>query len=91
MIPVFIDLCNLGKQKFKLLYRGSRDGYGAADFHSKCDERPNTITIIETTKGFIFGGYTQASWSSTNKGYKFDSRAFLFSLVNPFKKRLLAK
>lgn len=79
---------NSSKQhKFQLLYRGSRDGFSAADFHSKCDSRANTITIIETSKGFVFGAFTQASWSSGESGvYKLDPNAFLFSLVNPFEK-----
>jgi hypothetical protein len=47
-------------KKWTLMYRGSRDGFMAANFHGRCDGRPNTLTIIETTKGYIFGGYTPA-------------------------------
>ena len=77
----------------ELLYRGSRDGFGSADFHSKCDNRPNTVSIIKTTKGYIFGGYTQVGWSNGgNEGcYSNDSRAFLFSLVNRFKKPFISE
>lgn len=71
--------------QIKLLYRASRHGFRAADFHAKCDNRANTITLIQTTKGYIFGGYTQARWTSDNK-YHRDSSAFLFSLVNKFNK-----
>ena len=34
---------------FSLLYRGSRDGQTDQSFHSKCDEKGCTLTVIETT------------------------------------------
>ena len=40
-----------------------------------------TLTIIKTTKGYIFGGYTAVAWDST-RNWKADQKAFLFSLVN---------
>ena len=39
------------------------------------------MTIIETTKGYVFGAYAAVSWDSTS-GYKSDKSAFIFSLVN---------
>jgi hypothetical protein len=43
------------------------------------------LTLIETTKGFIFGGFTPIAWESVNGIYKPDSsgKSFLFSLKNP--------
>jgi hypothetical protein len=69
---------------WKLLYRGSRDGFLASNFHGKCDGQSNTLTLIETTKGFIFGGFTPLAWDSTTSGYKSDSsqKSFLFTLKN---------
>ncbi len=33
-----IQLCEFTiNDQFTLLYRGTRDGFGAGDFHSKCD------------------------------------------------------
>jgi hypothetical protein len=49
---------------FELLYRGSRDGFGAKDFHDKCDEHEKTITVLLDTEGYIFGGYTPVAWES---------------------------
>jgi hypothetical protein len=71
-------------RKWKLLYQGSRDGFGSSHFHGKCDNQSNTLTIIETTTGFIFGGFTPAAWDSSG-GYKSDNSqtSFLFSLKNP--------
>jgi hypothetical protein len=72
------------KNTWKLLYRGSRDGFGASNFHAKCDNQPNTLTLIETTKGFIFGGFTPIPWDSSS-GYKSDNsrKSFLCTLKNP--------
>lgn len=64
---------------FNLLYRGSRNGFRAQDFHEKCDGKKNTITVVLTRNGRRFGGFTHAKWDKSN-GYKTDERGFLFSL-----------
>ena len=78
-----IKLCKFSsRDKWRLLYRGSRDGFGAKDFHSKCDNHAYTLTIMKAKeKDFIFGGFTAATWTSSNQ-FKFDPNAFLFSLTN---------
>ena len=76
-----VKLCKLRRKEFTLLYRASRDGFQASNFQAKCDNQPRTLTIIKTTKGFIFGGYTAVAWNSTGN-YKTDPTAFIFSLVN---------
>lgn len=48
---------------FSLLYRGSRDGFEAKDFHEKCDNKGPTLVIIENTNGNKFGGYASVSWT----------------------------
>ena len=48
---------------FKLLYRSSRDGSNIQTFHNKCDNIMGTLSIIKTTKGMRFGGYTEQYWS----------------------------
>jgi hypothetical protein len=78
-----VRLCEFSThQKWKLLYRGSRDGFGARNFHSKCDGHSRTLTIIRSlgTKN-IFGGYTEACWD-VKGGNCFDEKAFIFSLIN---------
>ena len=45
-----------------LLWRGTRDGFGANIFHSGCDNKTNTLTVIEATTGEIFGGFLGAAW-----------------------------
>jgi hypothetical protein len=63
-----------------LLYRASRDGFTASAFHSKCDGKANTVTIIKTNSNYVFGGYTAAKWGANNDYTQVDSSAFLFSL-----------
>ncbi len=64
----------------KLLYRASRDGFTASAFHSRCDRKANTVTIIKTNSNYVFGGYTAAEWGANNNSSISDSSAFLFSL-----------
>jgi hypothetical protein len=70
-------------KKWKLLYRATVDGFRGSDFHQKCHLFSNTITIILTTKGFIFGGFTPISWDVSGS-YKSDNtkKSFLFTLKN---------
>jgi len=43
-----IKLCAFSpNDKWTLLYRGSRDGFGASDFHEKCDGHSNTLTLVK--------------------------------------------
>ncbi len=61
MKPKFNELCKFKKSEmWSLLYRASRDGFGAAQYHAKCDDITNTLTIIKTTEGYIFGAYELA-------------------------------
>eukprot|EP00802_Teleaulax_amphioxeia_P018270 Tamp_18461.p1 GENE.Tamp_18461~~Tamp_18461.p1 ORF type:complete len:223 (+),score=27.34 Tamp_18461:3-671(+) len=72
--------------RLELLYRASRDGWAARDFHSRCDGKGATITVIKCSGGFVFGGYADVPWSShrgSYAGYTHSSKAFLFSLHGP--------
>jgi len=64
---------------FSLLYRGSRDGLSGSAFHSNCDNKGCTLTIIETTDGKVIGGYSNAPWSSSG-GHTAANKAFMFEL-----------
>jgi hypothetical protein len=87
-----IKLCEFeDKTQFNLLYRATRDGFSAEDFHSKCDEIPKTLTVIKVKdQPHIFGGYTEATWEG-NWTYKEDPNAFIFSLVNDDNKPIKMK
>jgi len=82
-----MSLCEFSTdQKWNLIYKGSKDGFKASDFHSKCDDKSNTLVIVKSSNGNIFGGYTEQSWSNTDpiseRNDKPDSNAFIFSLIN---------
>jgi hypothetical protein len=79
-------------KRWTLLYRATEDGFAAADFHRKCDNKGATLTIIKSKDHpNVFGGFTAVSWESPIKGhYKPDPTAFIFSLVNAENRPLLA-
>jgi hypothetical protein len=80
---------------FTLLWRGSRDGFRAGDFHDRCDGHANTLTFIEDTERNIFGGFTPVKWETPSSwkavfgddGNRADwsLKSFLFTLKNPHK------
>ena len=74
---------NLKKKinKYTLLFRASRDGYSASNFHSKCDGKSNTVTLVETMTGRRFGGFTDDQWDQSSS-YKTGPNGFIFSLDN---------
>jgi hypothetical protein len=73
------------EKSFKILWRGSRDGFGVKEFHRRCDGHANTLTVILDTKGNIFGGFTPVEWDSSDE-YKGDDslKSFVFRLKNPY-------
>jgi hypothetical protein len=82
------------KNQISLLWRGSRDGFGASEFHGRCDGHADTLTVILDTKGNVFGGFTPVEWESRVwNGKQFDKsntlkadesqKSFVFSLKNP--------
>ena len=70
-----------------LLYKMSVHGNSASNFHSYCNGSSPTLSLIRTTKGYRFGGFTTVSWSSRGS-YANDPNAFIFSLE--FKEKYLS-
>ena len=66
-----------GIKNFHLLYTASENEYTAKSFHKQCDNKHNTITIIRSSYGNLFGGYCSIPWSSSNQ-YVRDNNSFLF-------------
>ena len=79
-------------RKVELLYRASVDGFESANFHKKCDNIANTVSIVRSSNGNVFGGFTTQSWDGLNC-YKRDADAFIFSLINQenIAKKILVK
>ena len=66
--------------KFEKLYTATQHNGCAKVFHEKCDHKGPTLTIIESDKGFIFGGFTQKQWGNNNARNQPDPASFLFSI-----------
>ena len=56
--------------EWRLLFRASRDGFVASAFHSKCDNKGPTVTVVKSGAN-IFGGFTEKPWASPGAGRKF--------------------
>jgi hypothetical protein len=66
-------------RRTSLLYKATIHGFDGSSFHSRCDGKANTVTIIKTDSNYVFGGYTAAAWKNDGS-YSRDSTAFIFSL-----------
>ena len=81
---VIENLSNILKNNFVRLnqiYKASCNGDNINAFHQSCKDIQNTLILIITDEKRKFGGFTQAIWDKSNK-YKYDNKAFLFSLDN---------
>jgi hypothetical protein len=68
--------------EFKLLFRGSRDGFYPDKFHEICDLYSRTVTIAKVKdSNEILGGYNPIGWKSINK-YGNTKDSFIFSFNN---------
>ena len=56
-------LLNSGRGRFVRCWHASTDGSAASTFHSNCDGKGPTVTIIKSGS-YIFGAYTDVSWQS---------------------------
>ena len=66
-------------KELKKLYQAIIDGDWAINFHSKCDNIPNTLVLIKSNGNRRFGGFTTQTLDSSGQ-YKDDKNGFLFSL-----------
>ncbi|XP_074607729.1 uncharacterized protein LOC141860505 isoform X2 [Acropora palmata] len=64
-----------------LCWRASLHGWASSTFHSLCNNKGPTVSLIRDTKNNVFGGYASKSWRES--GTRYDVSAFLFSLKNP--------
>ena len=48
---------------WKRCWRASVDGWASRTFHSRCDGKGPTVTIIRVAR-YIFGGYTSLPWGT---------------------------
>ena len=84
LLHKWVEEARKKKVKFELLWKGTRDGFKASDFHTRCDKKGPTVTIIKSQHDKIFGGFTSESWGFAPPGKgvsKHDATAFIYSLT----------
>ena len=54
-------LQNPGRSRFVRCWHAKTDGWEASTFHSNCDGKGPTVTIVQVGS-YVFGGYTDKSW-----------------------------
>ncbi|GES83238.1 carbohydrate-binding module family 13 protein [Rhizophagus clarus] len=68
--------------EYKLLFRGSRDGFTTDRFHRICDDIRRTVTIVKVIgSNEILGGYNPIGWTSECK-WSITKDSFVFSFNN---------
>ncbi|RIB27286.1 hypothetical protein C2G38_2137894 [Gigaspora rosea] len=68
--------------EFKLLLRGSRDGFTGEVFHRLCDNLPGTVVVVKiNSTNEILGGYNPLIWK-VGSSYATMADSFIFSLKN---------
>eukprot|EP00026_Physarum_polycephalum_P005979 Phypoly_transcript_06018.p1 GENE.Phypoly_transcript_06018~~Phypoly_transcript_06018.p1 ORF type:complete len:619 (+),score=110.07 Phypoly_transcript_06018:150-1859(+) len=80
LLPKWKDVVQtwLPDQHFILIYKGTQDGFSPTAYHTACDFSCSTFVVIQSTEGFIFGGYSRIS---TNR--ELLASSFLYTLTNP--------
>lgn len=73
----------------QLIYKGLRDGITPEAFHTNCDEKGPTITIIRgmftgSSEMTVFGGFLDKDWHKKNTWIP-SNEAFVFSLTSGIK------
>ena len=73
---------HLRSYSYKLLFRGTRDGFKTKTFYEKCNKK-HTLCIIYTPQKNVFGGYTSIAWKridGSSTKYSSDPSAFIFKI-----------
>ena len=72
-------------KEIKKLYQATKDGGDPINFHSKCDNIPNTLVLIKSEGNRRFGGFTPIPWKSEIEPVLIadtENKTFIFSLDN---------
>ena len=72
-------------KELKKIYQATIDAGEPINFHSKCDNIPNTLVLIKSENNRRFGGFTPIPWKSEEKEIWLndkDDKTFVFSLDN---------
>ena len=73
------DTLTSASHSYSLIYRASRNGWTASNFHSCCDRKGPTVTVVKSGNN-IFGGYTEQHWECKLIDCCLNKRTFTTSL-----------
>ena len=76
-------LHNKDLNDWKLLFRGTRDGFKGNNFYEKCNKISNTICIIHTPQNNVFGAFKSVQIKDKfeyDEEYVKDPEAFVYSV-----------
>ena len=57
---------------WSICWRATRDGWAGSVFHSNCDGKKPTLTIVQVVrnnKTYVFGGYATEIWDAPDSTY----------------------
>ena len=55
--------------EYEKIFTASKDGWNASDFHKHCDNEGPSLTIIQSSAGNVFGGFTKFNWGDPSGGW----------------------
>jgi len=65
------------------IFRATRDGWDAGDFHRLCDHRGPTLCLVEADGDYMSAGFTSKAWASPeNATVVEDASACVFALTD---------
>ena len=68
--------------KVTLIFRATRDGWNAKDFHDHCDGRGPTLCLTRSSEDYLAAGFTSIPWASLEWGTEVeDASACVFALT----------
>jgi len=81
--------------EFKLLYRGTRDGFTVNKFHEICDNQSHTVSIVKVkNSNEILGGYNPMVWRRSDSkfgSYTNTKKSFIFSFKENIESYILSR
>jgi len=65
------------------IFRATRDGWDAEDFHRLCDNRGPTLCLVQAEDDYISAGFTSIAWTAPEKWTDVeDASACVFALTD---------
>ena len=63
-LKTYLDSVQVPGKTWKRCYRGSEQSFSGTSFHSNCDYKGPTVTLVRVNEN-VFGGYADKSWTSS--------------------------